>query len=370
MRMTTFTGVALISLAAVTPWAAPRLAAAAPRLDRRNLLEYRNHDGVVLPVRSVRDWKLRREEILRGAQAVMGPLPGTEKRVSLDVRIEAEKDFGDYVRRFITYAAEPGSRVPAFLFIPKDALGGATRRPGVLCLMGSGGYRLEDSTDTTMPANSHDGENLARRGLVAIAPAYPILGFGRLSGVAQDYKPDLRQLGYQSGTMKAVWDNMRALDLLASLPFVKESGFGAIGGSLGGHNSIYTAVFDERIKVIVSNCGFDSFLDYVPANWQRGKGWSQELYMPKIMDYPRAEIPFDFHELVGALAPRAFFANSPSRDANFNWRSVDRVIAAAAQIYQLHGVPGLLTVTHPDLPHSYMPPEIQQVVYDWIERFL
>ena len=48
-------------------------------------------------------------------QEVMGPLPGTEKRVSLDVRLLEEVDCGSYVRRLIDYASEPGGRVPAYL---------------------------------------------------------------------------------------------------------------------------------------------------------------------------------------------------------------------------------------------------------------
>ncbi len=206
--------------------------------------------------------------------------------------------------------------------------------------------------------------------MVAIAPAYPILGLGARSGVPSHYKPELVELGYESGTMKAIWDNMRALDLLASLPYVKQSGFGAIGHSLGGHNAIYTAVFDERVKVIVSSCGFDSFLDYLPAAWGPGKGWAQELYMPRILNYAREEIPFDFHELLGALAPRAVFVNAPTRDANFpKWGSIDRIAAAAAQVYRLYGASDFLRVVHPDAGHDF-PPEIREAAYDWIEQFL
>ncbi len=97
------------------------------------------------------------------------------------------------------------------------------------------------------------GRDLAERGYVVLAPAYPIMA---------GYQPDLKALGYQSGTMKAIWDNIRGLDLLESLPFVRKGKLGAIGHSLGGHNAIYTAVFDPRIQVVVSSCGFDSYLDY------------------------------------------------------------------------------------------------------------
>src|SRR5207249_11546129 len=145
---------------------------------------------------------------------------------------------------------------------------------------------------------------LAERGFVVLAPAYPLMA---------NYQPDLKALGYQSGTMKAIRDNIRGLDLLDSLPFVRKGKYGAIGHSLGGHNAIYTAVFDQRIKVIVSSCGFDSYLDYKEGNIS---GWTSERYMPRLADYQGRlrEIPFDFHELIGALAPRAVFISAPLGD--------------------------------------------------------
>src|SRR5438046_5211217 len=120
------------------------------------------------------------------------------------------------------------------------------------------------------------------------------------------YQPDLKRLGYPSGTMKAIWDNIRGLDLLESLQFVRKGNFGALVHSLGGHNAIYTAVFDQRIKVVVSSCGFDSYLDYKDGDI---KGWTSERYLPRLLAYQDRlnDIPFDFHELIGALAPRPIF---------------------------------------------------------------
>ena len=61
-------------------------------------------------------------------QLVMGRLPGREKRCPLDVKVEEEVDCGSYVRRSITYSSEPGSRVPAYLLIPKQVLRGEGKR--------------------------------------------------------------------------------------------------------------------------------------------------------------------------------------------------------------------------------------------------
>jgi dienelactone hydrolase len=323
---------------------------------------YHDQQGHVVQGKSKADWQKRRAEILQGMQQVMGPLPGKEKRCALDPKIEEETDCGAYVRRLVTYAAEPGSRTPAYLLIPKVSLDSKKKFPAVLALHPTDaeyGHRVTvEQLRDNYRAYARD---LAERGFVVLAPAYPLMA---------NYQPDLKALGYESGTMKAVWDNIRGLDYLESLPFVKKSGFGALGHSLGGHNAIYTAVFDSRIKVIVSSCGFDSFLDYYggnPENWRLGKGWCQDRYMPKLAEYRGrlAEIPFDFSELLGALAPRPVFINAPRRDSNFNWRSVDKVVETALQVYRLYGAPRNLRVEHPDCAHDF-PPEIREEAYQFL----
>ena len=184
--------------------------------------------------------------------------------------------------------------------------------------------------------------------------------------VVRNYQPKLAALGYQSGTMKAIWDNIRGLDLLESLPYVKQGEFGAIGHSLGGHNAIFTAVFDERIKVIVSSCGFDSFLAYKGGNIT---GWTSARYMPNLLNYKLEEIPFDFHELIGALAPRACFISAPFYDDNFKWRSVFQINEAAAKIYNLYRVPQNLRVEHPKTGHEF-PLETRETAYRILEENL
>lgn len=320
-----------------------------PRLDRLDLLRYRRAGGEVRPVKSVADWQKRRAEILRGMEAVMGPLPGREKRCPLDVRIEEEADCGDYIRRSITYAAEPGGRVPAYLLAPRRALEGRQRVPAILCLHQTHAQGRKVVAGLGNSPNDEYGVELARRGYVCLAPAYPLLA---------DYQPDLEALGYASGTMKAVWNNIRGLDLLESLPFVKRGRFGAIGHSLGGHNAIFTAVFDERIRVVVTSCGFDAFPDYYGGDanlWKPGRGWCQTRYMPRLSAYAGRldEIPFDFPELLGALAPRRVLVSAPLGDSNFRYRSVDTAAGAAARVYALYGVPGRLEVEHPDCPHLF-----------------
>ena len=167
---------------------------------------------------------------------------------------------------------------------------------------------------------------------------------------------------------------MRGLDLLESLPFVKPGGFGAIGHSLGGHNSVYTAVFDDRIKAVVSSCGLDSFLDYYGGDekiWQPEKGWCQTRYMPRLAGYRGRleDIPFDFHELIGALAPRHVLIIAPLKDRNFQADSVDRIAAAARPVFKLYGHPDRLRVEHPDCEHDF-PQEMREAAYELFDAVL
>lgn len=320
------------------------------RLPRDDLLLRHEGSGATVPVTDAAGWADRRAEIVRGMEAVMGRLPGAERKLPLTVKVEKEDDMGSYFRRKISYQSERGSRVPAYLCVPKAALAEGAKFPAVLCL---------HPTDETVgvgvvvglggKANRRYAAELAERGFVTLSPAYPHLA---------DYKPDLPGLGYASGTMKAIWDNVRALDLLDSLPYVRGGSYGVIGHSLGGHNAVYTAVFDERLKVVVSSCGLDSYLDYYDGSaavWQFGKGWCQSRYMPRLAEYAGRlpEIPFDFHEMIGALAPRRVLISASLGDANFHWQSVDKVAAAARPVYALLGAPDALQVIHPEGAHDF-----------------
>jgi dienelactone hydrolase len=329
----------------------------AERLERTNLFLFQGEAGAVQPVKTIADWQKRRASILEAMQRVMGPLPGREKRGPLEIQNEEEVDCGSYLRRRISYAAEPHSRVPAYLLIPKKALAGVAKAPAILALHQTHPLGQKVVVGLGNSTNDEYGVELAQRGFVVLAPPYPLLA---------DYNPDLNSLGYESGTMKAIWDNIRGIDVLESLPFVRTNGFGAIGHSLGGHNSIYTAVFDERIKVVVSSCGFDSYVDYKDGNI---RGWTSERYMPRLLDFPLAELPFDFYEMIAALAPRACFINAPLGDTNFKWRSVDRVVAAAARVYALYGRTENLRVEHPDCAHLF-PREMRETAYKVLEDTL
>jgi len=93
--------------------------------------------------------------------------------------------------------------------------------------------------------------------------------------------------------------------------------------------------------------------------------------MPRLAKYHgRLEaIPFDFDDLLAALAPRPIFVNAPLKDANFQWKSVDRIVASAREAYALLDAPDAITVEHPDCPHDF-PTEVREHAYAFLERVL
>lgn len=309
-----------------------------------------------------------RTELRAKLEQIMGPLPADAKRVPLEMTVEAVEDAGDFERRQISYQSEPGSRVPAYLLVPKAALapGSERRFPAVLGLHQTHRAGARVVVGLGQSPDDEYGVELARRGFVVLAPPYPWLA---------GYEPDLARLGYASGTMKAIWDNVRGLDLLAALPMVATNrGFGCIGHSLGGHNGLFTAAFDPRLTVVVTSCGFDSFRDYYegdPAVWQLERGWCQMRYMPRLAEYQGrlTVLPFDFPDVLALIAPRRVYVSAPKGDSNFRWRSVERVVEEARTQATRAGVTPAITVEYPDSAHRF-PPEQRQRAYQMMEETL
>jgi hypothetical protein len=332
---------------------------AAGQLLRFNLLLLPQGPGKFKQIVSGTEWEQRRQMILSNMQIVMGQLP--TQKADLRISVLEEQDRGKFVQRFIQYYPDAGQPVPAYLLIPKEALDPQNRHkfPAILALHQTD-WTLGPKLVVGLGGKDDDsyGLELANQGYVVIAPTYPFL-----SG----YEPDLERLGYKSGSMKAIWDNMRAIDLLETLPFVDCSRIAVIGHSLGGHNGLFTAVFDTRIKVVISNCGLHSFLDFYP-DWQI-QDVQHRRYMPALGQFLPHRVPFDFAEIIAAIAPRACLVIAPKKDVGFKWTSAAAMVEAAKPVYRLLGADSKLQIRHPDSPHSF-PTEERQASYDFIKKNL
>ncbi|MGH7127891.1 MAG: alpha/beta hydrolase family protein [Planctomycetaceae bacterium] len=329
-------------------------------LSHQDPTHYLDADGNQRPVTSPDEWQIRRRQVLENMQTVMGPLPTPTEPVPLDVRVLEEQQFDGHVRRKIAYHTDSPERVVnAYLLIPTNTAE-SQQRPAMLVLHSTTRIGKEQPVGLGDAESRHIALHLVRRGYVTLAPDYPSFG---------EYEYDFEKDDYTSGTMKAIYDNIRAVDLLQSLDEVDDERIGVIGHSLGGHNSMFTAVFEPRLKVIVSSCGFTRFHKYYEG---RLKGWTSARYMPLIDTQYHNDpdrVPFDFPEIVAALAPRPFFASSPLHDSNFEVSGVRDTIAAARPIYELLGKPEHLQANYPDCEHDF-PPKAREVAYKFLDRHL
>ena len=349
-----------VLLAVVAPLAAAEPLPAPAYPDHQDLSYFLDQSGQKQPIRNAADWETRRQHILAGLQTVMGPLPSPAEKVPLQMRVVEETTADGIRRQKIEYHTDsPDRRVRAWLFLPKSE--NDNKRPAILCLHQTTKIGKDEPAGLGGNPNLHYARELAEHGYVTLAPDYPSFG-------EYEYDFDPRH-GYISGSMKAIYDNTRALDLLQSLPQVDGERLGCIGHSLGGHNTIFTAVFDPRIKAAVSCCGFTRFHKYYGGKLA---GWTSNRYMPLIAsryDNSPDRVPFDFPELIAAIAPRAFFTVSPLHDGNFEVSGVKDSIAVAEPIYRLLGKEKNLRAIYPDCGHDF-PDEARQTAYHFFDKQL
>ena len=348
-----------MSLAAGLVWLGATLAAApeaAPYTEHSDLLYFLDADGTRRAVRTEADWSNRRRHIVANFESVAGPLPSAAKP-PLRVRVLEETRGEGYTRQLLTYDALQGDPVAAYLFVP-DKRG---PKPAVLALHPTG------VLGTGIPAGLGDRPNrsyaleLAARGWVVLAPDYPYMG---------GEQRDPYDLGYVSGTMKGIYNHVRGVDLLVRSPEVDPERIGAIGHSLGGHNALFVALFDRRVRAVVTSCGFNAFARYKQGDLT---GWSSAKYMPRIATVfgkDPARMPFDFTEILGAIAPRPVFVSAPTGDANFEVSGVRDCVRAARPVYErVFGAGDRLVAVHPDCGHDF-PSEIREQAYGFLDRWL
>ncbi|MBS1791805.1 MAG: alpha/beta fold hydrolase [Acidobacteria bacterium] len=311
----------------------------------------------LLAIKTRADWQRARKQILDGMQLLMGKLPvGKREKVKFS-EIEKE-ELPAFTRTKIRYLVERDDWVSAYLLVPKNL---KRRTAAMLCLHQTIKIGKAEPAGLGGSANLQYAKELAERGYVCIVPDYPYLGENNF---------DPYKNGYVSCTMKGIVNHMRAVDLLQSLPMVDSKRIGSIGHSLGGHNTLFVAAFDPRIKAMVTSCGFTAAKKYYNGDLT---GWAGVRYMPLIAEkYGKdpARIPFDFPELLVALAPRPLFVNAPLHDSNFEVSGVKDCVEAAMPVYdKIFKAKDRLVAAYPDAGHDF-PAEIRQQVWQFLDRWL
>lgn len=338
-------------------------------MPKDSLLVYQGKSKQKKQVKTKAEWQLKRKQVLDRMQLVMGRLPDKKNLPALNIRVTDSIKEDNFTRYTIVFTVAENELLPADLYIPHQS-GTIKRLPAMLALHGTSALGKRSIAGESPLANRAYAKELAQRGYVVIAPDYP--SFGGL----KDY--DFEKDRYESGSMKAIFNHIRCVDLLQARKDVDPDRIGVIGHSLGGHNAIFAGAFDPRLKVVVSSCGWTLFDHYnAGAEVTKKHGgklgpWAQTRYMPFVKDkyhLDAAQMPFDFDEAIASLAPRAFFTNAPVKDANFDVEGVRKGIVNILEVYRFFNASDRLQVRYPDAAHDF-PPEVRLEAYAFIDKIL
>jgi hypothetical protein len=101
-------------------------------------------------------------------------------------------------------------------------------------------------------------------------------------------------------------------------------------------------------------------------------GWSGPRYMPRVASRYHVSpdaMPFDFPEVLAAIAPRAVLIVAPLHDDNFEVSGVRDSVTAARPIYELLGAADRLQATYPDSTHDF-PDAARRDAYSFLDQRL
>ena len=157
-----------------------------------------------------------------------------------------------------------------------------------------------------------------------------------------------------------VWDSMRAIDYLVTLPQVDAERIGMTGNSGGGLNTLFTAAIDERVRaaaVVGYTFEFNNWLKYAGTHCT-------------CTQLPGLFRGMEWFEIAGMIAPRAVMMLQGEHDTSFPISGARRAGYNTEAIYGLVGVPERARFSEvPGQPHAYSRP-YRERMYGWMARHL
>jgi dienelactone hydrolase len=311
-------------------------------------------DATGQPITTQVDWEKQRQLVRDEWLKFLGPMPAPRPAVVLEV-LKVEQ-CGQFDRSLVRYEGEPGVWVEGYLLVPH----GATQespRPGVIALHATTTETIDGIAGLTGPANAQIGKLLAERGFVVFCPRcflwQDATDYDQAVAHFRQRHPDTR------GMAKMLYDAMRAVDVLESLPYVDKQRLASVGHSLGAKETLYLAAFDERIKAAVASEGGIT----LPST-----NWDASWYLgPAIHD---ATFRLNHHQLLALIAPRPFLVlggetGPGAADGDRSWP----LIEAAAPVWKLYDAPIRLGLYNHHQGHSLSPESFARMA-EWLSVYL
>jgi dienelactone hydrolase len=196
--------------------------------------------------------------------------------------------------------------------------------------------------------------------------AYDQSGFGsRLSETAHFYDryPEWSHMG------RLVEDARSAVGAMAKDELVDPERIYLFGYSLGGTVAVYAAALDARVKGVVSIAGFTPMRTDTAARGEGGVArYSYERDMiPRLGFFVghEAQIPYDYDDLLGMIAPRPVLVVEPQLDRDATPPDVEGAVAQAKQVYALYGAGDKLAIREP-WDYNRLPNKTQDEIVTWM----
>lgn len=189
------------------------------------------------------EWEQRRDQLRKQILATAGLLP-MPARSTPRALISGKLTRDGYSIEKVAVETMPGYYLGGNLYRP---LGKSGRFPGIVSPHGHWkNGRLEDSAVGSIPARCI---NLARQGYVVFA--YDMVGYNDTKQTPHAFGSETEDLYNFSPLPLQLWNSLRAVDFIESLPDVDSRRLGATGASGGGTQTFLLAAVDPRIRVDV-----------------------------------------------------------------------------------------------------------------------
>lgn len=313
----------------------------------------------VRAIRTIADAGQRKAYVRSELLKEIGGLP--DYHGPLNARITGEIRTDSYTIEKAIYESLPGFYVTANLYRP-NAPG---RYPAVLLQAGH--------TQEGKPENQRIAANLAMKGFVVlcfdpIGQGERVQTFSRQLGeplagwsVPEHILMDAQsQLIGQGLARYFIWDAMRSLDYLSSLPEVDSSRIGAAGCSGGGALTTFIGALDARVKAVVPACYPSSFKVLFPTSAVHG-----EMVFPHLL-----ADGLDTADFVEMSAPKPWLLQATEVDQyGFSSHGVELVFGEAQDWYDLYHARANLKFMIGPGTHG-MPLGNREALYEWMIRWL
>ncbi len=312
-------------------------------------------DGGGQAITTREGWEQQRKKVRDDWWKFLGPMP--EPRPAVTLEVLKTESVGEIQRQLVRYEGEPGLFVEGYLLRPTAANNSGKQRAGIVALHQTTNASIDEVAGVSGPDSMQIGLKLAKRGFIVFCPRCFLWQNAK---DLNDAVAKHRERHPQSlGMAKMLYDAVRGVDVLESLPDVDAKRIGAVGHSLGAKEALYLAAFDDRIKAAVASEGGTGFCS---------TNWDAPWYLgPAIRD---ENFPLNHHQLLALIAPRPFLilggeSGRGAADGERSWP----LIEAALPAWRLYGEPTRIGLLNHRQGHSISPGSFEKIA-EWLQAYL